>query len=139
MSKSHPDARATWFRLSEASWAQVAEEYKNGATAAELGAKWKVSARSLYRPPASAAGAPSGHRLRPPRRSLIFLTNGLGFLGRRRAPGVSRGPFCFLGEDFQAVRRQLGPQDIERPVLLGRTQGLQPNRARHQIGQLQAG
>lgn len=49
MSKSHPDARPTWFRLSEASWAQVAEEYKNGATAAELGAKWKVSASSVYR------------------------------------------------------------------------------------------
>lgn len=49
MSKSHPDAPATWFRLSEASWAQIAEAYKNGATAAELGAKWKVSASSVYR------------------------------------------------------------------------------------------
>lgn len=49
MSKSHPDARPTWFRLSEASWAQVAEAYKNGATAGELGAKWKVSASSVYR------------------------------------------------------------------------------------------
>lgn len=49
MSKSHPDARPTWFRLSEASWAQVAEAYKNGATAAELGAKWKVSPTSIYR------------------------------------------------------------------------------------------
>lgn len=49
MSKSHPDARPTWFRLSEASWAQVAEEYRNGATAAELGAKWKVSPTSIYR------------------------------------------------------------------------------------------
>lgn len=75
---------------------------------------------------------------RPPQ-SPIFLTNGLGFLGRRWAPGVSRGPFCFLGEDFQAVRRQLGPYDIERPVLLVWTQRLQPNRPRHQIGQLQAG
>lgn len=49
MSNAHPDARPTWFRLSEASWAQVAEEYKNGATAAELGAKWKVSPSSIYR------------------------------------------------------------------------------------------
>ncbi|AVQ03325.1 hypothetical protein B7G68_16610 [Caulobacter segnis] len=49
MSRSHPDARATWFRLSEDSWAQIAEEYKNGATAAELGAKWKVSVSSVYR------------------------------------------------------------------------------------------
>ncbi|HJV43456.1 hypothetical protein [Caulobacter sp.] len=49
MSRSHPKARPTWFRLSEASWAQVAEEYRNGATAAELGAKWKVSPTSIYR------------------------------------------------------------------------------------------
>lgn len=49
MSKSYPDARPTWFRLSEDSWAQIAEEYKNGATAAELGAKWKVSTGSVYR------------------------------------------------------------------------------------------
>ncbi|MET3666216.1 hypothetical protein [Caulobacter sp. 1776] len=48
MSKSHPDARPTWFRLSEASWADIAAEYKNGATAAELSAKWKVSTRSIY-------------------------------------------------------------------------------------------
>ena len=37
MSKSYPDARPTWFRLSEDSWAQIADAYKNGATAAELG------------------------------------------------------------------------------------------------------
>lgn len=49
MSKSHPDARPTWFRLSEASWAQIADAYKNGATAAELSAKWKVAARTIYR------------------------------------------------------------------------------------------
>lgn len=49
MSKSHPDARPTWFRLSDDSWAMIAEEYKNGATAAELGAKWKVSPTSIYR------------------------------------------------------------------------------------------
>lgn len=49
MSKSHPDARPTWFRLSEASWAMIAEEYKNGATADELSAKWKVAARTIYR------------------------------------------------------------------------------------------
>ena len=49
MSKSHPDARPTWFRLSEDSWALIAEEYKNGATADELSAKWKVAARTIYR------------------------------------------------------------------------------------------
>ncbi|WP_297506481.1 hypothetical protein [uncultured Caulobacter sp.] len=49
MSKSHPDARPTWFRPLEDSWTQIAEEYKNGATAAELEAKWKVSASSICR------------------------------------------------------------------------------------------
>ncbi|WP_395442922.1 hypothetical protein [Caulobacter sp. UC70_42] len=48
MTKTHPDARPTWFRLSEDSWAKIAAEYKNGATAAELSAKWKVSSRSIY-------------------------------------------------------------------------------------------
>jgi hypothetical protein len=47
--KTHPNARPTWFRLSDASWAKVAAEYKNGATAAELSAKWKVSPSSVYR------------------------------------------------------------------------------------------
>lgn len=49
MSKSYPDARPTWFRLSEDSWAQIADAYKNGATAGELSAKWKISARTIYR------------------------------------------------------------------------------------------
>lgn len=61
MSKSHPDAPATWFRLSEASWAQVAEEYKNGATAGELGAKWKVSASSVYRHACKDGWTKKGH------------------------------------------------------------------------------
>ncbi|AAK23014.1 hypothetical protein [Caulobacter vibrioides] len=49
MSRSHPDARPTWFRLSDDSWAQIADEYKNGATADALSAKWKVAARTIYR------------------------------------------------------------------------------------------
>jgi len=51
--------------------------------------------------------ARSSGQLHPPRPSPISSSNGLGFLGRRWAPGVSRGPFCFLGEDFQAVRSHL--------------------------------
>jgi hypothetical protein len=35
MSNAHPNARPTWFRLSDDSWAKIADEYKNGATAAE--------------------------------------------------------------------------------------------------------
>jgi hypothetical protein len=49
MSNSHPNARPTWFRLSDDSWAKIADEYKNGATADELSAKWKVAARTIYR------------------------------------------------------------------------------------------
>jgi hypothetical protein len=49
MSKSHPNAPPTWFRLSQASWAEIATEYRNGATAAELARKWKVSPTSIYR------------------------------------------------------------------------------------------
>lgn len=49
MSKSHPDAPPTWFRLSEASWAEIAAEYRNGATAKELAHKWKVSPTTIYR------------------------------------------------------------------------------------------
>jgi hypothetical protein len=49
MSRSHPDAPPTWFRLSEASWAEIAAEYRNGATAKELAQKWKVSPTTIYR------------------------------------------------------------------------------------------
>ncbi|MBO9544875.1 hypothetical protein [Caulobacter sp.] len=43
-----PRNTATWFRLSDASWAEIAAEYRNGATAAELARKWKVSPTSIY-------------------------------------------------------------------------------------------
>lgn len=49
MSRSRPDTPPTWFRLSDASWAEIAAEYQNGATAAELARKWKVSPTSVYR------------------------------------------------------------------------------------------
>lgn len=49
MTKSRPDAPPTWFRLSEDSWAKIAAEYRNGATAGELARKWKVSPTSVYR------------------------------------------------------------------------------------------
>jgi hypothetical protein len=49
MSKRLDDAPPTWFRLSEKSWAEIGEEYRNGATARTLGAKWKVSPTSIYR------------------------------------------------------------------------------------------
>lgn len=49
MSRQQDDAPPTWFRLSEASWAEIGEEYRNGATAKALGAKWKISPTSIYR------------------------------------------------------------------------------------------
>jgi hypothetical protein len=39
----------TYFRLSPASWAEIGEAYRNGATAKELSALWKVSPGSIYR------------------------------------------------------------------------------------------
>lgn len=49
MPRSSVEAPATHFRLKPETWALIAEEYKNGATAKELGAKWKVSGTSIYR------------------------------------------------------------------------------------------
>jgi len=39
----------TYFRLSPASWAEIGEAYRNGASAKELSALWKVSPGSIYR------------------------------------------------------------------------------------------
>ncbi|MGE5501402.1 MAG: hypothetical protein ACM3W4_05705 [Ignavibacteriales bacterium] len=49
MTRAHPDAPATWYRLSEESWAEIREAYRNGATARELAARWRVSPGSIYR------------------------------------------------------------------------------------------
>lgn len=49
MTSHHPDAPPTYYRLSEETWAEIVEEYKNGATAKDLGAKWKVAPTSVYR------------------------------------------------------------------------------------------
>lgn len=49
MTRAYAEAPATHFRLKPETWALIAEEYKNGATAKDLGAKWKVSATTVYR------------------------------------------------------------------------------------------
>lgn len=49
MAKAPPEAPATYFRLSDETWALIVEEYANGATAKQLGAKWKVAPNSVYR------------------------------------------------------------------------------------------
>jgi len=49
MPSHHPDAPPTYYRLTEETWAEIVEEYKNGATARDLGAKWKVAPSSIYR------------------------------------------------------------------------------------------
>lgn len=49
MTRAVPEAPATHFRLSEESWAQIAAAYRNGATARELAARWKVSPTTIYR------------------------------------------------------------------------------------------
>ena len=49
MTRAVPEAPATHFRLSEESWAEIAQAYRNGATARELAVKWKVSPTTIYR------------------------------------------------------------------------------------------
>ncbi len=49
MTRSYVEAPATHFRLKPETWAIIAEEYKNGATARDLAAKWKVAPSSVYR------------------------------------------------------------------------------------------
>lgn len=47
--RSSAEAPATHYRLSPETWEIIAEEYRNGATAGDIAAKWKVSASSVYR------------------------------------------------------------------------------------------
>ncbi len=49
MTRAYVEAPATHYRLSADTWAIIAEEYKNGATAKDIGAKWKVAPSSVYR------------------------------------------------------------------------------------------
>ena len=49
MTRAYAEAPATHYRLTAETWAIIAEEYKNGATAKALGAKWKVAPSSVYR------------------------------------------------------------------------------------------
>lgn len=49
MTRAHADAPATYYRLSEESWAEIRREYRNGATARQLAGKWRTSASSIYR------------------------------------------------------------------------------------------
>lgn len=49
MTRAVPDAPATHYRLSEESWAEIAAAYRNGATARELAARWRVSPTTIYR------------------------------------------------------------------------------------------
>ncbi|MFN3815310.1 helix-turn-helix domain-containing protein [Brevundimonas sp.] len=49
MTRKIEEAQPTWFRLSDESWAEIGEAYRNGATAKELAIRWKVSPSSIYR------------------------------------------------------------------------------------------
>lgn len=49
MTRAYVEAPATHFRLKPETWAIIAEEYKNGASAKDIGAKWKVAPSSVYR------------------------------------------------------------------------------------------
>ena len=49
MTRKIEEAQPTWFRLSDESWTEIREAYRNGATAKELAVRWKVSPSSIYR------------------------------------------------------------------------------------------
>lgn len=49
MTRKIEEAQPTWFRLSDESWDEIREAYRNGATAKELAVRWKVSPSSIYR------------------------------------------------------------------------------------------
>lgn len=59
MTRASADAPATHFRLSPETWALAIEDYKNGATAKEVAAKWMTAPSSVYR---QAAQAGAGKR-----------------------------------------------------------------------------
>lgn len=47
--KATTEAPATHYRLAPETWELAIEDYRNGASAKEVGAKWKVAASSVYR------------------------------------------------------------------------------------------
>ena len=54
MTRRAEEAPATHYRLAPETWALVVEDYADGATAKEVGAKWKVAPSSVYRQAAAA-------------------------------------------------------------------------------------
>ena len=49
MTRRAEEAPATHYRLAPETWALVVEDYADGASAKEVGAKWKVAPSSVYR------------------------------------------------------------------------------------------
>lgn len=49
MTRAYAEAPATHYRLSDETWAIIAEEYRDGATAKDVAAKWKCAPSSVYR------------------------------------------------------------------------------------------
>jgi hypothetical protein len=49
MTRAYVEAPATHYRLSPETWAIIGEEYRNGAMARDVAAKWKVAPSSVYR------------------------------------------------------------------------------------------
>ena len=49
MTRRAEEAPATHYRLAPETWALAVEEYADGASAKEVGAKWKVAPSSVYR------------------------------------------------------------------------------------------
>ena len=49
MTRAYVEAPASHYRLSPETWAIIGEEYRNGAMAKDVAAKWKTSPSSVYR------------------------------------------------------------------------------------------
>jgi hypothetical protein len=49
MTRAYDEAPASHYRLSPETWAIIGEEYRNGAMAKDVAAKWKTSPSSVYR------------------------------------------------------------------------------------------
>lgn len=49
MAQKYVETSANHYRLTPETWALIAEEYCNGATAKDVGAKWKVARSTIYR------------------------------------------------------------------------------------------
>lgn len=116
MIKNRPNSHATHFRLSPESWIEILEAYRNGATAKELAARWKVAPGTIYRyvrergftKKANSDAVARAHAQR-------IADEEAEVLARRDDPAMTE-----LDSDPAALRRQ-AMDDMARALAAGRT------------------